>query len=132
MLFRSALSKRWKKVGKCARNLETLDADQRHELRKELKKLRYAVEFLSPLFPTKRVEPFARRLRKLQTVFGELNDAATVKTMFVHKAVRCAGDPEAQRAIGWVVGASQARADSGWAGARGLWRKLEDTRLFWK
>ena len=46
-LAEGVLSKRWKKVGKRAHGLETLDADQRHELRKELKKLRYAVEFLS-------------------------------------------------------------------------------------
>ena len=52
--------------------------------------------------------------------------------MFVDNAVRCAAEPQAQRAIGWVVGASQARAASGWSGAKGLWRKLEDTRLFWK
>jgi CHAD domain-containing protein len=126
------LSKRWKKVGKRARGLETLDVHQRHELRKELKKLRYAVEFLSPLFAAKRVESFVKRLKKLQTVFGELNDAATVKAMFVRREVRCASDPGTQRAIGWVVGANQARADYGWAGAKGLWRKLEDTRPFWK
>jgi CHAD domain-containing protein len=126
-----ALSKRWKKVGKRAHGLENLDADQRHELRKELKKLRYAVEFLSPLFPRKRVDRFVKSLKKLQTVFGELNDSATVKAMFTRMEVRCAGDPGAQRAIGWVVGASQARADYGWAGAKGLWRKLKDTGLFW-
>ena len=51
--------------------------EQRHELRKELKKLRYAVEFLSPLYPDKRVAPFLKRLKNLQNVFGELNDAAT-------------------------------------------------------
>ena len=84
-LAEGALSKRWKKVGKRAHGLETLDADQRHELRKQLKKLRYVIEFLSPLFPTKRVERFAKRLKKLQTVFGELNDAATVKAMFTCK-----------------------------------------------
>ena len=105
---------------------------ERHELRKELKKLRYAVEFLSPLFPAKRVGPFVKRLKKLQNVFGDLNDAATVKSMLAGKEVHGAGEPAAQRAIGWVVGASQARADYGWAGAKGLWRKLEDTRLFWK
>jgi triphosphatase len=131
-LAEGALNKRWKKVGKRARGLESLDVEQRHELRKELKKLRYAVEFLSPLFPAKRVEPFVKRLKKLQTVFGELNDAATVKTMLIGKEVRCAGDPGVQRAIGWVVGATQARADFGWAGAKGLWRKLEDTRPFWR
>src|SRR5262245_53342780 len=96
-------------------------------IRAKPKKLRYAVEFLSPLFAAKRVAPFVKRLKKLQTVFGELNDAAAVKAMFTRKEIRCADQPGAQRAIGWVVGASQARADYGWAGAKGLWRKLEDT-----
>jgi inorganic triphosphatase YgiF len=131
-LAEGALAKRWKKVGKRAHGLETLDADQRHELRKELKKLRYAVEFLSPLFPTKRVERFAKRLKRLQTVFGELNDAAAVKAMFAGNELRCVGDPDVQRGIGWVVGASQARADSGWARAKDLWRRLENTPLFWR
>ena len=31
-----------------------------------------------------------------------------------------ADDPAAQRAIGWVIGASQARAEFGWAGAKAL------------
>ena len=74
-----ALNKRWKKVGKRARGLATLDAEQRHELRKELKTLRYAVEFFSSLYPAKHVDPFLKRLKKLQTVFGDLNDAATVR-----------------------------------------------------
>jgi triphosphatase len=131
-LAEGALNKRWRKVVKRARGLETLDTDQRHELRKELKKLRYAVEFLSPLFPAKRVGPFVKRLKKLQNVFGELNDAATVKAMLAGNEIRSADSPAAQRAIGWVVGASQARAGYGWADAKGLWRKLEDTRLFWR
>jgi inorganic triphosphatase YgiF len=41
----AALNKRWKKTVKRARRFNTLDDEQRHELRKELKKLRYAVEF---------------------------------------------------------------------------------------
>ena len=84
------------------------------------------------MFPPKPVERFVKRLKKLQTVFGELNDAATVKVMFTRKEVRCVGDSGAQRAIGWVVGASQARADLGWAGAKALWRRLEETGLFWR
>src|SRR5215813_8901194 len=132
VLAESALSKRWRKVGKRARGLKTLDVGQRHELRKELKKLRYAVEFLSPLFLAKRVEPFVKRLKKLQTVFGDLNDAATVKAMFARTEVRCGSDLLAQRAIGWVIGASQARAEYSWAGARAIWRDLKETRPFWK
>jgi inorganic triphosphatase YgiF len=132
VLAASALSKRWRKVGKRARGLKTLDVGQRHELRKELKKLRYAVEFLSPLFLAKRVEPFVKRLKKLQTVFGDLNDAATVKAMFARTEVRCGSDLLAQRAIGWVIGASQARAEYSWARARAMWRDLKETRPFWK
>jgi inorganic triphosphatase YgiF len=132
VLAASALSKRWRKVGKRARGLKTLDVGQRHELRKELKKLRYAVEFLSPLFLAKRVEPFVKRLKKLQTVFGDLNDAATVKAMFARTEVRCGSDLLAQRAIGWVIGASQARAEYSWARARAMWRDLKETGPFWK
>ncbi|SJM32378.1 CHAD domain-containing protein [Mesorhizobium delmotii] len=131
-LASQALGKRWKKVGKRARGLETLTAEQRHELRKELKKLRYAVEFFSPLYPAKRVDPFLKRLKKLQTVFGDLNDAATVRTMLSAAEAPGAGGPDTQRAVGWVIGASQARAEFGWVGAKALWRKLEETRAFWK
>ncbi|MGO4841590.1 CHAD domain-containing protein, partial [Rhizobiaceae sp. 2RAB30] len=38
---RHALQKRWKKVAGKAEGFDTLTVEQRHELRKELKKLRY-------------------------------------------------------------------------------------------
>lgn len=125
-----ALGKRWKRVGKRARAIETLDTEQRHEFRKELKKLRYAVEFFSSLYPAKRIDPFLKRLKKLQTVFGELNDAATVKTVLPGTDA-AAGDPATQRAIGWVIGASQARAEYSWTGTKALRRDLEETQPFW-
>lgn len=127
-----ALNKTWKKARKRARELETLNAHQRHELRKELKKLRYAVEFLSPLFATKRVDLFLKRLKKLQTVLGDLNDAVMVRAILSDKRMSGANDPGVERATGWVIGATQARAEFGWAGAKALWRGLEKTRLFWR
>jgi CHAD domain-containing protein len=131
-LASQSLDKRWKKVANRAQGLETLTVEQRHELRKELKKLRYAVEFFCPLFPAKRVGPFLKRLKKLQTVFGDLNDAATMKTMFTERNISGTEDPSIQRAIGWMIGASEARAEFGWTGAKALWRDLEQTRLFWR
>ena len=131
-LAQSGLSKCWKKVSKAAHGLETLTVEQRHALRKELKKLRYAVEFFVPLFPSKRLDPFLKRLKRLQTVFGSLNDAATVRDMFATPELPGVGHPAAQRAIGWVLGASQARAEFDWSRARALWRDLQETRLFWK
>jgi triphosphatase len=109
-----------------------LTAEQRHALRKELKKVRYAVEFFAPLFPSKRVDPFLKRLKKLQTVFGNLNDAATVRQILETVGAPGAGDSKAQRAIGWVTGASQARSEFGWSKAKAQWRDLEETRPFWK
>ena len=127
-----ALTKRWKKTRKRAEEFDALNADQRHELRKELKKLRYAVEFFAPMFPEKRAQPFLKRLKKLQTVFGEVNDAQLAKKMLEVTALPEAADPITQHAKGWIVGASMARAEIGWSRAKALWRDLEETQAFWK
>ncbi|RWO41400.1 MAG: CHAD domain-containing protein [Mesorhizobium sp.] len=126
------LNKRWKKVSKAARGLETLTADQRHTLRKELKTLRYAVEFFAPLFPAKRVDPFLKALKTLTTVFGDLNDSATVRAMLADTEPAGLGGWTTQRAVGWVIGASQARAAFAWSRAQALWRCLDGIRPFWK
>jgi CHAD domain-containing protein len=135
-LATASLDKAWKKTRKRARDIESLDAEHRHELRKQLKKLRYAVEFFAPLYSTKRVETFLKRLKKLQDVFGELNDAVTVRAMFAGPDAPLVDGPgndaSRQRAIGWMIGASQARAERGWTGAKQLWKELADTKPFWK
>jgi triphosphatase len=128
----SALARRWKRTRRQARDLDTLDAGQRHELRKELKKLRYAAEFLSSLFPAKRVEAFLKRLRKLQNMFGNLNDAELVRTKIGKVAAPGSEIAGAERAAGWLIGASLARADAGWERAASLWRDVEGTQPFWK
>ena len=70
---------------------------------------------------------FLKRLKKLQTVFGDLNDAATLKAMFAGTDVPGADAPSVQRAIGWMIGASQPR-QIGLNAAEALWRDLERTR----
>lgn len=126
---RQAINQRWKTVARRTGEIDTLETVERHDLRKELKKLRYVVEFLTPLYPQRRVGPFVKRLKKLQTIFGELNDATMVQAMFAEPALSSA---DCERAIGWITGASLARADYGWARARALWRDLEGCRRFWK
>jgi triphosphatase len=127
-----SLGRLWKKVCKSAKGLETLDVHERHALRKDLKKLRYAIDFFGAIYPAKRVDPFLRRVKKLQEVFGDLNDAATVRAMLTSADAPLAGDVAGQRAIGWAIGATQARAEFGWANAKALWQRLEETRPFWK
>lgn len=128
----SALDKCWKKVGKRARKLDQLDTEQRHDLRKELKKLRYAIEFFSSLYDDKRVKPMVRRLKNLQNVFGALNDAEMVKGVLDRPEAMPADDAGTQRAVGWVLGASQARAEMQWTHAKDEWRKLKKAERFWR
>jgi CHAD domain-containing protein len=128
----AAQDKRWRKVRKMTRHIERMDIPARHELRKELKKVRYGAEFLGPLFPKKRVTAFVKRLKALQDVFGTLNDAATARAILAGPGAPAAADPAAARAAGWVIGARVVRAETDWHQARALWRDLEKSRPFWR
>jgi triphosphatase len=58
-----ALQKRWKKLARCGRALKTLDPEQKHRMRRSLKKLRYMAAFFAPLYPEKDVEQFEKKLK---------------------------------------------------------------------
>jgi inorganic triphosphatase YgiF len=79
------LDKRWKKVRKGGRELAALDPETRHRLRIEVKKLRYAVEFLASLTTQpeqlRRQKSFIKALEDLQERLGELNDLETARTL---------------------------------------------------
>jgi triphosphatase len=74
------LRRRWKKVLKSGKCLDTLDPQHRHRLRIQTKKLRYAAEFFAPAFPRKKSmrcrKDFVASLQQLQDALGELNDIA--------------------------------------------------------
>jgi triphosphatase len=82
---RARLDKRWRKVKKGGRHLATLDAEPLHRLRIEVKKLRYAVEFLSSLETRDeaiaRRKTFAAALEDIQEHLGELNDRETAREL---------------------------------------------------
>jgi triphosphatase len=130
-LARKALSKSWKKVRKRGRRIKSPNAEQRHELRKALKKFRYTVEFFSSLYPAKDLKRFSTRLKKLQKLCGDVNDAVMVKAMLSGKGALSNANQKSQRAMGWVIGASQVRAEFGWDGAKVQWRKLRKLQPFW-
>jgi triphosphatase len=130
-LAAKVLHKRWKKVSECAKHIQDLSVEARHTLRKELKKLRYATEFLGPLYPAKKVKPFLANLRMLQDVFGDLNDAAMVKDILIHHPFPADKGEQVGLPIGWIAGACATRAELSWEHAKQLWTQLRDTRQFW-
>lgn len=79
------LDKRWRKVKRGGREIDALEAEPRHRLRIEIKKLRYAVEFLSSLQTRDRAvadqKAFLAALEEMQERLGELNDVETAHEM---------------------------------------------------
>lgn len=131
-LAASALRKRWKSAARLGRDIEALDIEARHDLRKELKKLRYAVEFFAPIYPDKQLARFLKSLKRLQEVFGDLNDAAMVQELLTGPDAPGANDAHAQRAVGLVLGRADALAETAWADARALWDDLRAVKAFWR
>lgn len=127
-----ALEKCWSRVGKRAKGIRDLEIEARHDLRKELKQLRYAIEFLAPLYKKTKTAPFIRRLKQLQTIFGDLNDAAMVEALFSGPDAPGAASPQAQRASGWIIGTRRLKAETTWQDARELWSKLKEAPRFWQ
>lgn len=86
-----ALTRRFKAVRKLGKRIDTLPVPERHQLRIEVKKLRYAVDFFGALFNARSVKAFARRLASLQDDLGYLNDVAVA----AHLAGQVAADARA-------------------------------------
>jgi len=68
------LDQAWSKVKGGGSKLGDLQEKQLHRLRINIKKLRYSVEFLAPLYPRKRVRKFAASLEAMQDCLGLIHD----------------------------------------------------------
>ena len=124
------LGKWWRKIIQAGRRIDSLSAAERHEMRKRLKTMRYAVEFLASLYPAKDVRRFTKKLRSLQDKFGYLNDVVVAEKL---KLVRADGtsDPGLQRAGGYVIGWHAARAERAWNNIRSGWKRFAKSSPFW-
>ncbi|SFQ65546.1 CHAD domain-containing protein [Roseivivax halotolerans] len=79
-LARQLIWKRYRKVCKIAGSIDASTPDaQVHELRIHCKKLRYLMEFFTPIFPEAEIKPLLKALKRLQDVLGTFNDCAVQK-----------------------------------------------------
>ncbi len=127
-----ALEKRWRSAAKLGAKLDGLDDEARHELRKRLKKLRYAMEFFADLWPGKAVKPALKSLKTLQEDFGALQDVATARAILTGPDAPAADDPAAQRAVGYALGLWDAQAAAARARASAHWKALDAARRYWR
>ena len=128
LMAAQALERLHRKLRKHGKKLVELPIDELHLARIELKKLRYAAAFFGGLFkPDGRVRHFNRAAAHLQDELGKLNDLATAESL----TGRLKGDsPEAQRALGIVLG-WMAHASLGEPHTLATaWKEFIDARLF--
>ena len=81
------------------KDFESLSPDLQHAVRKRLKRLRYLVEFVAPLFKDEKVRRYLAHLEPAQDALGQFNDHIVALQAY-RDAV--ANDPRAWFAIGWL------------------------------
>jgi CHAD domain-containing protein len=77
--------RRFKRVMKDGQVLDTVTPDAEvHRLRIQCKKLRYALEFFSSLYPAEDIRTLVRHLKRLQDILGAFNDSSVQQQMLRH------------------------------------------------
>lgn len=126
---RRALQQRWRPFARLARDWAALSQEQRHELRKRAKKLRYSAEFFSPLYPPKRVARYLERLQALQQILGDMNDSVAAQALL---AQTLAKDAALQHTGGLVAGWLAHGAHHAEQQLPGVLKRLQNTPVFWR
>ena len=98
------LEKRAKAIQKLAREHGKMNAERRHELRIAFKKLRYALEFFSPILSRKHLSHYQTSLSTIQDLLGTLNDQVTASRLI--KELHPKGEPDSLTR-GWIAGRTQ-------------------------
>jgi len=94
------------------------------------KKLRYAAEFFSSLYPHKRTRRYIAALAELQEVLGALNDTAT--TVSLLRGLEASTDEPIREqakslALGWSGGVGQTRLKD----LEAAWENFVEQEVFW-
>jgi CHAD domain-containing protein len=100
------LHERYEQLLSVGADFEQLDAEHRHKVRIQLKKLRYATEFFSSLYPESKVAPYLADMKELQDDLGVSNDVEVARKLLkrVLKQVRGKQRPRLSYAAGLVIG----------------------------
>ena len=135
------LTRRRRKVKKEGKRLAALNPAERHTLRIRVKKLRYAAEFFSKLFPGKkrRKRELLASLKKLQDALGDVNDVAVqagIRGEIIGgaKGRRAAAKNSQHRAFaaGLIIGHQKARLESLLNSAEDAYADFDGAKAFWK
>lgn len=97
---RQQVARHIRKARQLASRHAELDPVERHRMRIVFKKLRYTLEFFTPLLPPRRLKPYLQALGRLQDELGLINDHITAETLI--SAVSSGRPPGPIH--GWIAG----------------------------
>jgi len=131
---RVLLARRYARLRRRGRNLETKGERDKHALRIDAKKLRYAAESLRGLFPHARAGRFIDKASELQETLGHLNDASTASELLARILEHLDGEarPPLIRAAGFVEGWIARAADAELAFLMERWKRMRRQASFWE
>jgi inorganic triphosphatase YgiF len=130
---RDLLRRRARKVRRLGSGIRERTIPELHELRIQLKKLRYAAESLHRLFPQRKARRTVRRIVALQDSLGHLNDVITAEDILTRILERLGeeGTPGHLRAAGFVLGWVARGAERELEGLPRLWKRFADMKPYW-
>jgi inorganic triphosphatase YgiF len=130
---REVLDKRHRKFRKLARRFSGLNDEERHELRIDGKKARYAAEFFRSLFHRKTAQKYARRFSEMQDCLGSMNDAVVGRRLTDELAAENARSRAVvERASDVLKGWFAARIAADIPKAARICRKIVKIKPFWE
>ena len=83
-----------------AEHFSQLEDEEKHRIRKQLKQLRYSIEFVTSLLDAKALKTYLKKLKAVQESLGHYNDLVVAEALFQQ-----APEPEAAYsfATGWIA-----------------------------
>jgi len=130
---RNVIDERYQEVLRIGEGFESLSEEKRHDVRIQIKKLRYAVEFFASLYPRKGTANHLAALKKLQDGLGASNDLTVAHTLLAG-AIKSARRKDKERlsyAAGIVIGWHSHVSGGRQKDVTALWQGFCDSKPFW-
>lgn len=124
------LNKRYKQLRQKGKGIVVMNAEERHATRISAKKLRYAVEFFTTLYSSKKSSAFVRKLSQLQDCLGVLNDI-TVTERLVQKLIGTRPVRKIDEAMSIIAGWNACNVTNNLKNLQELWHGFTRQEKFW-
>lgn len=128
---KAMLKRRHRRVVRRGESLATLDSNGLHQLRRDIKRLRYASTFFASLWSRKAVRAYLSMLSELQDLLGGVNDVVVVQRI-VDRWRQTEVEAVDLETMGLLRAWSRLRADDERARIAKVWSAFRKTERFWK